>query len=472
MTLEDPISPSIKALSEFPTLKEFILEVVETTQAPIELVLASALTTISMLCQPLIDVKRPGEMTGPVSLLTIIIANSGERKTTVEKIFLSHIREYIKNSMQNHKRELLTWELKHEAWSTRKRRIIQEMSSNPTDSSEYFKLENELLMHQSSKPERPRAFNPIYEDTTTAALLQGMQFDTPWASLISSEGISILKGAFNDYGKINSLWSGSDIEVARTTSESCSLHDARLTVGIMIQHQILLDYLESKGDRARSVGLLSRALVFHPISTQGTRFITDKKIHTEIMEKYKIRVNSLLKSTMERLHDVAIPKKIIELSSVAAAHWISTFNRIESELKNGGEYERSKDHASKLSENIARVAALLHYFERGDGTISLEEIKSAEIIVLECSKTFKNEFEFMPKIINDAEILYNWIQLKGYRTPFLSWIEKNTILQRGPTRLRSASKLNQVLDCLAAMGKIRINSKYRPVRIELTPPPG
>lgn len=142
------------------------------------------------------------------------------------------------------------------------------------------------------------------------------------------------------------------------------------------------------------------------------------------MEKYKIRVNSLLKSTMERLHDVAIPKKIIELSSVAAAHWISTFNRIESELKNGGEYERSKDHASKLSENIARVAALLHYFERGDGTISLEEIKSAEIIVLECSKTFKNEFEFMPKIINDAEILYNWIQLKGYRTPFLSWIEK------------------------------------------------
>ncbi|MBD1301051.1 DUF3987 domain-containing protein, partial [Pseudomonas aeruginosa] len=104
MTLEDPISPSIKALSEFPTLKEFILEVVETTQAPIELVLASALTTISMLCQPLIDVKRPGEMTGPVSLLTIIIANSGERKTTVEKIFLSHIREYIKDSMQNHKR--------------------------------------------------------------------------------------------------------------------------------------------------------------------------------------------------------------------------------------------------------------------------------------------------------------------------------------------------------------------------------
>ncbi|MBD1341704.1 DUF3987 domain-containing protein, partial [Pseudomonas aeruginosa] len=90
-----------------------MLEVVETTQAPIELVLASALTTISMLCQPLIDVKRPGEMTGPVSLLTIISANSGERKTTVEKIFLAHIREYIKNSMQNHKRELLTWELKH-----------------------------------------------------------------------------------------------------------------------------------------------------------------------------------------------------------------------------------------------------------------------------------------------------------------------------------------------------------------------
>ena len=78
-------NPTISALNEFPLLKEFVIEVAETTQAPLELVLASALTVLSLLCQPLIDVRRPGDMIGPISLLIILIANSGERKTTVER---------------------------------------------------------------------------------------------------------------------------------------------------------------------------------------------------------------------------------------------------------------------------------------------------------------------------------------------------------------------------------------------------
>ncbi|MGU2143656.1 YfjI family protein [Pseudomonas aeruginosa] len=460
-------NPTISALNEFPLLKEFVIEVAETTQAPLELVLASALTVLSLLCQPLIDVRRPGNMIGPISLLIILIANSGERKTTVESIFLAWIREYIKQAMIQHKKELLAWEFRLEAWEARKRMLIKDMTKNAPATIEYLSFENELILHQEQKPERPRAFKPIYEDATIAALIKGIRLDIPWVALISSEGISVLKGALNDFGKINSLWSGSHIEVARATTEGLSANDARLTVGIMVQHDVLRDYLESKGDLARSVGLLSRALVFNPSSTQGTRFITEKTMNMEIMRKYNARVSQLLDQIMNRLHDETAPKIIINLSTDAESRWVSTYNKIEAGLQDGGEYERSKDHASKLSENVARVAAILHYFEGGDGTISLQELKSAEKIVLECSKTFREEFTFMPKIVNDAEILYNWLQLKCSDRKVFRWIEKNTILQKGPTRLRSVSKLNQALDCLVATGRVLINEKFKPVRIEL-----
>ncbi|MCV3780621.1 YfjI family protein [Pseudomonas aeruginosa] len=460
-------NPTISALNEFPLLKEFVIEVAETTQAPLELVLASALTVLSLLCQPLIDVRRPGDMIGPISLLIILIANSGERKTTVESIFLAWIREYIKQAMIQHKKELLAWEFRLEAWEARKRMLIKDMTKNAPATIEYLSFENELILHQEQKPERPRAFKPIYEDATIAALIKGIRLDMPWVALMSSEGISVLKGALNDFGKINSLWSGSHIEVARATTEGLSANDARLTVGIMVQHDVLRDYLESKGDLARSVGLLSRALVFNPSSTQGTRFITEKTMNMEIMRKYNARVSQLLDQIMNRLHDETAPKIIINLSTDAESRWVSTYNKIEAGLQDGGEYERSKDHASKLSENVARVAAILHYFEGGDGTISLQELKSAEKIVLECSKTFREEFTFMPKIVNDAEILYNWLQLKCSDRKVFRWIEKNTILQKGPTRLRSVSKLNQALDCLVATGRVLINEKFKPVRIEL-----
>lgn len=457
----------LSALDEFPLLKEFIIEVAETTQAPLELALASALSTISMLCQPLIDVKRPGNMIGPVSLLIISIASSGERKSTIESMFLGCIREYVKDALITHRKELLAWSIKLEVWEARKRKIIKDMSNTPQTEPEYQLHESDLLRHQELKPERPRAFNPFYEDATTAALIKGMRLDMPWAALMSSEGISVLKGVFNDFGKINALWTGSTIDVSRATVEGCSLHDARLTLGIMIQLEVLKEYLEGKGDLARSVGLLSRALVFHPESTQGTRFIKKKTINNAVIAKYNERVHNLLEKCMHRLRNTSEEKKTISLSTSAAAYCTESYNKIESELQVGGTYERSKDHASKLSENIARVAALLRYFEFGEGLITLEELQAAEKIVLECSKTFRNEFTFMPKIISDSEILFAWIQSNCKNSNVFNWVDKNDILRKGPSKFRAVSKLNPTLDCLVASGKIIVNDKVRPVRIEI-----
>lgn len=457
----------LEALDEFPLIKNFIIEVAETTQAPIEACIATALTTTSILSQAVIDVERPGGLIGPVSLLTILIANSGERKTTVEKAFMSPILEYIEDLREEHRLDIDSWSIKIETWEARKRKLINDISKHSSFDAEHHELEEAIKEHQRIKPQKPKEFKLIYEDTTTAALLKGLSQDLPWAALTSSEGISVLKGAFNDFGKINSLWSGSNIEVSRATVDGCSLSDARLTVGIMVQREVLREYLESKGERARAVGLLSRALVFHPKSTQGSRFITDRTINKQVFDEYRTRVVELLDKIKLRLKNKNMKRTTIHLSPSASIHWSKTFNTIEAGLIEGGEYERSKDHASKLSENIVRVAAALHYFERNHGEITLEELKAAESIVLECSKTFRDEFSFMPKIVNDAETLLNWMELKCSGTIIFRWIEKNKILQTGPTRLRSVSRLNQALDCLVETGKVIVDNRSRPARVIL-----
>lgn len=457
----------LAALNEFPLLKDMVIEVAEATQAPLELVLASALSTISLLCQPLIDVERPGKIIGPVSLMVISMAQSGERKSTVESMFMGVVRIFVINALKAHEKELLVWRIKSEAWEARKRKIIKEMSNHSENEPAYKHFENELIHHHELKPERPRAFNPIYEDATTAALLKGMRLDCPWAALTSSEGISALKGVFNDFGKINALWTGSTIDVARASVDGCSLTDARLTIGIMIQPQVLKEYLEEKGDRARSVGLLSRALVFNPESTQGKRFINKRPTNKEVIARYQSRAKQLLEKCVQRLQNITGDKEVINFSSDAAKYWTESYNKIEYELQKGGKYERSKDHASKLSENIARVAALLHYFEFGNGTISLTELKSAEKIVLECSKTFRDEFTFMPNIISNAEVLYAWLQLNCKHSTLFNWVEKNTILNKGPWKFRTLSKLNPILDCLEALGKVSVDYTVKPVRVVL-----
>ncbi|APT03465.1 hypothetical protein BJJ90_16300 [Escherichia coli] len=52
------------------------------------MVATSALTAISIACQNQIDVCRPGNLHGPVNLYSLILADSGERKTTVDKVFM------------------------------------------------------------------------------------------------------------------------------------------------------------------------------------------------------------------------------------------------------------------------------------------------------------------------------------------------------------------------------------------------
>ena len=76
----------------FPSLiRNAIYEVERQTQAPLSLISASALGAISLVCQNRIDVCRLNGLCSPVSLFLLTLAESGERKSTVDKIFMKPV---------------------------------------------------------------------------------------------------------------------------------------------------------------------------------------------------------------------------------------------------------------------------------------------------------------------------------------------------------------------------------------------
>ena len=73
------------------TLLQAIWAVESQVQSPIPLITASALSTLSMASQGLIDVAMPTGQVAPVSLIFLTSAESGERKTATDRILTAPV---------------------------------------------------------------------------------------------------------------------------------------------------------------------------------------------------------------------------------------------------------------------------------------------------------------------------------------------------------------------------------------------
>ncbi|MCV5869670.1 YfjI family protein, partial [Escherichia coli] len=90
-------------------------------------------------------------------------------------------------------------------------------------------------------------------------------------------------------------------------------------------------------------------------------------------------------------------------------HWIEFYNQVESEMRMIGLLYDFKDYASKMAENMARLAALLHYFSGDGGDISVTAVKAAVEIVAwyieEYIRLFSKKEEFSLDV-SEADELY------------------------------------------------------------------
>lgn len=453
-----------------PLLQAAVNEAQNNIKAPQPLIFTGALTAIAVVLQGLIDVCKPTGQVVPTSLMLLAIANSGERKSTAENVFLGPVREFQQQQSLIYQSQERQWQVQHAIWEVRRKAILKGVTKKAGQGQPTQDEEQQLLAHQENQPGKPKEFKLLYEDSTSEALFLGLNQNLPTAGLTSSEGGGVLGGrAFNDLSKMNAIWSGDSITVDRKTVKSFELIGARLTVSIMAQESAVSDYMAHRGEKSRGSGLWARFLVCHPLSTQGFRPTLNGTQSWEHRDQFAERLTELLQQNTALLQGAEQKKQVIKFTSEASARWLGIANTIEVEIQPGGRFEHAGDHASKLADNIARVAALFHYFEKLDGDIALSTLNIAIDFCFFCSDDFLKLFVPPLQECLDAVELDNW--LDSFRNLNERYIPKNYIRQRCPNKLREKNRLNSALEVLCNNGRASLSNVGRTVFVDLMPWP-
>lgn len=89
------LTPEPYPLDALPAMiRQAVIEVNSFVKAPAALTATCALSAISLAIQSKVDIERIEGLTGPVALFLLSIAESGERKTTVDGYFMRPFWDY------------------------------------------------------------------------------------------------------------------------------------------------------------------------------------------------------------------------------------------------------------------------------------------------------------------------------------------------------------------------------------------
>ena len=470
----EPIPYPTDALPE--NIRAAVAEVQGFVQAPFPLVASSALGALSLACQAHVDVQRAERLEGPSSLFFKSIADSGERKTTIDGFFMKAIRQHQSEEAETAKPLVTEYKSALGAWEAEKEGILAAIKAASKASNEIEDLRTKLFWHQAAEPVAPRVPRMVLGDETPEHLAWSLAKIWPSAGVISSEA-GVVFGShgmskdsiMRNLALLNILWDGGELSIGRRTSEPFTVRGARLTVALQIQEATLREFFEKNLTLARGSGFLARFLLTWPESTQGTRRFKEAPKDWPRLEVFNERLLSILKRPVTIDDDGALSPTMLRFTPEAKASWVVFHDAIEEELSSGGELYDVRDVAAKVADNAARLAALFHVFEHGtEGAIGVDSFESASRIVawhLSESRRFFGELA-LPVEMADAARLDAWL-LEHCRKESTRCVGKNHVRRYGP--LRDGKRLDRALEELIELDRIQVAKEGKRRAIHLNP---
>ena len=158
---------------------------------------------------------------------------------------------------------------------------------------------------------------------------------------------------------------------------------------------------------------------------------------------------------------------MVRFSQSAIHRWVSIFNGVEAQIRPEGRYFGMGDHASKLADNIARVAAIFHFFEKKDGEIAVETLEAAIEVCFWYSDEFLRMFTPQPQEEADAQKLDAWLQVR--RESGERFVPKTSIERFGPSPIRGVKRLDPAIEVLVAQGKVLLSKNGKVAYLDIFP---
>jgi putative DNA primase/helicase len=411
-------------------------------------------------------------------LFFLALADSGERKTTVDGFFTKAIRQWEAEQEEAHRPVVQAWRAADDAWKAERDGLltaIREASKRGKDTAE---LKGKLADLETRKPERPKVPQLLIGDATSEALTWRLAHKWPVGGLLSAEAGVVFGGhamgrdsIMRNLATLNSLWDAAPMSVERKTSECFTIRAARLSACLAAQPGTVRQWLENCRGLARDSGFLARFLVAQPQSTQGRRMFQEAPEHWPSLSRFHRRLADLLDYPLRFDERGALAPVVLNLDPAAKAAWIEFHDTIEAELAPGGDMAEARDVASKAGDNAARLAALFHVFEHGPaGTVSADDMRRAAGIVawhLFEARRFLNQIA-VPEAVADAMALEAWM-IQRCKADHLAALPISLLHKSAPNRLRKKAPLEAALDELESSYRIRRRREGKKIEIEINP---
>lgn len=459
-----------------PLLKSTTWELHQNCGVPIELVAPLVLGAAALACQGSVDVVRPNCDPSPCLLFTLVIASSGSRKSTVINKLFAPFREIENEIADQVAKNAPEYEAARLAWELRKKSLENQIKQEVRKGQVSKETQSLLAIHLASRSESQEMPKFVYDDPTPEAVVNGLCQTWHSAAVVSSEAANFLNGrASADLSLWNRIWDGAGVGVERIGRGTMFSQVARGSLILAVQEKPFEDFINVRGGEAMDIGFFARLLISKPPSMIGNRVIheTNQAASWECLDRFQKRIKKILRNQICNSHARNLERKHLNFSDRAKRKWIDMFNEVEKNIQPGGYLAHIPGYASKICENIARVAAVFHFFEEKEGSLIHEDdVVNAEQVIRwhtdQFLKAFGKEGQ-MPVEQRDANALEEWL-LEHVWQARKQYIRKNFIRQFGPNPLRNKIRLDNAIQSLALANIIQVRLDSSKTRfIDLNP---
>lgn len=445
--IAEPEPFPIEALG--PILSRGARSICEQVQAPEAICGQSVLAAAALIAQGYRDVQMPTGQTRPISNFFFTIANSGDRKTTADRMALRPVAEYEAALRASFDEEHLRYRDEVSIWEGERKRILGDRKSSVDD-------KRRQLAKMEAEPQPPPIPFLTSTEPTWEGLVKQLEKGYPSQGLYSSEGGQFLGGfgmskdhRLKTATALSSIWDGDPIKRTRAGDGSSMLMGRRLSIHLMVQPAVSTLLL---GDRTlQDQGLLSRILLAAPTSLSGTRFFREVGEGSRAeYSRYLEHMSSLIAKPLN-WPDPSRGLCLLasEFEPKAAAVWVKFADDVERRLAEDGELWGIRAFANKLPEHAARLAGVMAFVENPDSYVITAEQICRGIELVQYYGSEARRLADAAAVDSDlvlASAVLEWLKSSRWPAPLVSLPD---IYQFGPKAVRtrdSAKKMVQILE--------------------------
>ena len=421
------------------------------TQAPPAIGAQAALAVASLAAQAHADVETLGGP-APLSLFALTVAQSGERKSAVDRLLMTPVLDHQRELGASAKDERALHANRLEIWEKQRATILKGLKDDPDGAT----ADLDAL---GPAPEPPLSPVIVATEPTFEGIAKHLANARPSLGIFNDEGGAFIGGhGMKEENKLrtgaglSSMWDGSPVNRTRAGDGVESFFGRRLACNLMAQPiaaAVLLSDPVANGQ-----GLLARFLVTEPVSTIGARLCREAAPGSRIeLDRFADRIGSLLRRDLPLKEGTRneLDPPVLRLNPEARALLQRFADHVETAQAPGGELEGIRPFASKAAEHAARIAGVLTIYADPDAReVSAETMANAVELAsyyLGEAKRLTDNAAISAETA-DAERLRRWV-FETWTDPCISATDA---AQYGPGSLRETSRARKLLGILAAHG--------------------